>query len=171
MLTIDQSRLYREHNLNMLTSQHIREMGIEDAMKRAMEVAADGVDAVYVSVDIDVVDASESPGTGAPEFEGILARDFLRIMDMLSEYEAIGAIDLCEVAPNLDDTGRTVLLARMGMPIPLSSGARLVATPPRLGAVSDGITRIGFGAADCATAVLTAGSAWAVAAGAAGAGC
>jgi arginase family enzyme len=115
MLTIDQYRLYREHNLKMLTSLHIKEMGIEEAMKQAMETAADGVDAVYVSVDIDVVDASESPGTGAPEFDGILARDFLQIMEMLGEYEALGAIDLCEVAPNWDDSGRTVILASRGL--------------------------------------------------------
>jgi agmatinase len=115
MLTVDQYRLYREHNLKMLTSLHIREMGIEQAMKQAMEVAADGVDAVYVSVDIDVVDASHSPGTGAPEFEGISGKDFLQVMDMLSEYEALGAIDLCEVAPNWDDSGRTVLLATRGL--------------------------------------------------------
>ena len=32
-------------------------------MNDAMETAADGVDAVYVSIDIDVIDAHESPGT------------------------------------------------------------------------------------------------------------
>ena len=114
-LTIDQERLRRQHGLAMLTSKNIVERGIEDVLREAMAVAADGTDAVYVSVDIDVVDASESPGTGAPEFEGIRAREFLQMMDILSSYEAMGALDLCEVAPEWDHSGRTVLLATRGL--------------------------------------------------------
>ncbi len=114
-LTVDQERLRREHHLTMLTSKTILERGIEDVIREAMAVAADGTDAVYVSVDIDVVDASESPGTGAPEFEGIRAREFLQMMDILSGYQAMGALDLCEVAPNLDPSGLTVILAARGL--------------------------------------------------------
>ena len=80
-----------------------------------MEAASDGVDAVYVSVDIDVVDASESPGTGAPEFEGILAREFLQAMSIINEYDTLRAFDLCEVAPEWDLSGRTVMLASRGI--------------------------------------------------------
>jgi agmatinase len=114
-IPIDQYRLRHRHHLLMTTSKQIYEQGVEEIMKLAMETAADGVDAVYVSVDIDVVDASESPGTGAPEFKGILAREFLQLMDILSGYKSMAAIDLCEVAPNWDQTGRTVLLATRGL--------------------------------------------------------
>jgi agmatinase len=114
-LTTDQQDLRRRHHLLMTTSKQIYEQGVEEIMKLAMDTAADGVDAVYVSVDIDVIDASESPGTGSPEFEGIRASEFLWLMEMLSEYKPMAAIDLCEVAPEWDLSGRTELLAARGL--------------------------------------------------------
>ena len=114
-LNAEQVRLRREHNLKMMTYLDNRERGIEQVMREAMDVASDGTDLVYVSVDIDVVDVSESPGTGAPEFYGVLASEFLQIMDMLSGYKDLAAIDLCEVAPDWDHSGRTVMLASNGL--------------------------------------------------------
>ena len=114
-LKFDQALLRRAHNLKMMTYLDNRERGIEQVMREAMEVASDGTDVVYVSVDIDVVDASEASGTGSPEFYGILASEFMQIMDMLSTYKDLAALDLCEVAPNWDHTGRTVMLATSGL--------------------------------------------------------
>ena len=114
-LSLDQFRLRRDHNLKMLTSKDVRERGIKDVMRDAMEVAADGVDAVYVSVDIDIVSGVESPGTGVPEFFGIGALDFLEAMNMFADYKELGALDLCEVAPEWDPTGRTNMLAANGL--------------------------------------------------------
>ena len=88
---------------------------IEEAIKEAVEVASEGAHAIYVSIDIDVVDSSYSPGTGVPVFEGITARDFLSGMATLSTYDVIGAIDLCEVSPPFDPSGRTAYLAANGL--------------------------------------------------------
>jgi arginase family enzyme len=114
-MTTDQARLRKAHNLKMMTYLDTRDRGIEQVMREAMEVASDGTDMVYVSVDIDVVDASEAPGTGATEFYGILASEFMQMMDMLSTYKDLAALDLCEVAPNWDHSGRTVMLATSGL--------------------------------------------------------
>ena len=114
-LNTDQMRLRKAHNLKMMTYLDTRDRGIEQVMREAMEVASDGTDMVYVSVDIDVVDASEASGTGAIEFYGILASEFMQMMDMLSTYKDMAALDLCEVAPNWDHSGRTVMLATSGL--------------------------------------------------------
>ena len=114
-VTLDQDRIRRAHTLKMMTYADTRERGIEQVMQEAMDVASDGTDMVYVSVDIDVVDASESPGTGAPEYRGISAGEFLQMMDILSRYKDLAALDLCEVAPNWDHSGRTVKLASRGL--------------------------------------------------------
>ena len=36
-------------------------------------------------------------------------------MDMLSNYKDLGALDLCEVSPEWDHSGRTVMLASSGL--------------------------------------------------------
>ena len=46
-----------------------------------------------------------------PVFEGISAKDFLVAAETLGEFDIIGAIDLCEVSPPFDTTGRTAYLA------------------------------------------------------------
>ena len=61
--TLDQFDLKRNHNLKMTIAQNVRDRGIVAIMNDAMETASDGVDTVYVSIDIDVIDAHESPGT------------------------------------------------------------------------------------------------------------
>jgi arginase family enzyme len=109
-------RLYRQHRLKMLTARMIRERGVREVVREAMEAVAADTDAVYVSIDIDVVNGGEAPGTGASVFTGILAREFLEIMEVLAGYEVIQAVDLCEVSPPLDTPGvRTADLAVSGL--------------------------------------------------------
>lgn len=115
VLDADIYRIYRSQRLKMFSAQDVREQGIGEIIKEAVETAADGTDAIYVSIDIDVVDGSQSPGTGAPVFEGIDARDLLRAMEQLSTYDIIGAFDLCEVSPPLDPGERTAHLAANGL--------------------------------------------------------
>ena len=111
VLDSDIYRIYRSNGLKMISSDDIRVSGIREAVKEALEIAADGTDAVYVSIDIDVVDAAYAPGAGVPVFEGISAKDFLVAAETLGEFDIIGAIDLCEVSPPFDTTGRTAYLA------------------------------------------------------------
>ena len=115
VMDADIYRMYKRQELKMSTAKDVRTNGMEHVLRSAIEAAADGTDAVYVSVDIDVVDASHAPGTGVPVFEGIEARDFLDAMAILSEYDCIKALDLCEVAPPLDPTGNTPYLAVNGL--------------------------------------------------------
>ncbi len=65
---------------------------------------------LYVTVDIDVVDPSEAPGTGNPEPEGPPAAEVLALIRRLSSLPLVG-FDLVEVSPPYDPSGRTCLLA------------------------------------------------------------
>ena len=53
--------------------------------------------------------------TSGPVFAGIDARTFLEIMEVLSTFDIIRAVDLCEVAPGLDPAGTTADLAVAGL--------------------------------------------------------
>jgi agmatinase len=93
--------------LNLYTMSDVTARGIDDVVREAVARAADGTDAVYVTVDIDAVDPSVAPGTGTPEWGGLSADQALRAVELLGSHGTVGAIDLMEVAPTHDPTDNT----------------------------------------------------------------
>lgn len=65
---------------------------------------------LYVTVDVDVLDPSEAPGTGAPEPCGITAAELVEIVRLLAPCSIVGT-DLMEVAHAWDPSGRTGITA------------------------------------------------------------
>lgn len=65
---------------------------------------------LYLSVDLDVVDPSAAPGVGNPEPAGPSAADLLGLLRELAPLRVVG-MDLVEVAPPYDPSGRTAVLA------------------------------------------------------------
>lgn len=100
-----------ETGLNLYTQPDVAERGIEAVVREAVDRAAEGCDAVYVTFDIDSVDPSVAPGTGTPEPAGLSADEALTVMELLGAREEVGAVDLMEVAPPFDPTDNTVRLA------------------------------------------------------------
>jgi agmatinase len=96
-----------EEGLHVSYGRDVNERGIRACLADAIDHATDGVDGVYLTVDIDVVEPTIAPGTGTPEFGGIDATQLLTAMDVLGECAAIRAIDLVEVAPRLDPSRMT----------------------------------------------------------------
>ncbi|HVH30752.1 MAG TPA: agmatinase [bacterium] len=64
----------------------------------------------YVSIDIDAIDPADAPGTGNQEPEGIPARDLLAFVRRLGSLQVVG-LDVVEVSPPYDPSGRTAVLA------------------------------------------------------------
>jgi agmatinase len=65
---------------------------------------------LYVTIDVDVLDPSEAPGTGAPEPGGITAAELVEIVRLLAPCRIVGT-DLMEVAQTWDPSGRTAITA------------------------------------------------------------
>lgn len=59
-------------------------------------------DAIYISLDIDVLDPAFAPGTGTPEAGGLSSRELMEIIKVLIEKLPVQAMDLVEVSPPLD---------------------------------------------------------------------
>ena len=95
----------------VVTRPEIARIGIVEAAKRCLAAAADGVDAVYLSVDLDVVDVGLSPGVGSVNFGGISPLELLQAVETFATAEIIRAIDLVELCPPLDPSGVTGRLA------------------------------------------------------------
>ncbi len=65
---------------------------------------------VYLTLDLDVLDSSQAPGTGTPEAGGPTFLEVLRLLLSLRGMSVV-AMDLNEVAPPLDPTGATSAVA------------------------------------------------------------
>ena len=65
----------------------------------------------YVSLDIDGLDPSLTPGTGTPDPGGLTYWQYVDILRGLARRSRIVGFDLVEVNPMLDPTGVTPLIA------------------------------------------------------------
>ncbi len=100
-----------ESGLNLFTMAEVHDRGIEPVVRDAIDAAAAQTDAVYVTFDIDAVGPYAAPGTGTPCPGGLAPHQAKRVMDILGMYDCVGAVDIMEVAPMYDPTGRTAQLA------------------------------------------------------------
>ena len=66
---------------------------------------------VYLTVDMDVLDPSEFPGTGTPEAGGVRFEELLAAVRGVFARFNVVAFDNVELAPSLDPTGRSTALA------------------------------------------------------------
>ncbi|MBF8376580.1 agmatinase [Alicyclobacillus mali] len=65
---------------------------------------------VYITWDIDVFDPATAPGTGTAEHGGIFAPEAFRAITYMKALRVVG-FDLVEVAPQIDPTEQTQILA------------------------------------------------------------
>lgn len=66
---------------------------------------------VYLTVDMDVLDPSEFPGTGTQEAGGVRFTELLAALrDVLARFRVV-ALDNVELSPPIDPTGRSTALA------------------------------------------------------------
>ena len=66
---------------------------------------------VYLTVDLDVIDPSEFPGTGTQEAGGVRFTELLAALrDVLKRFNVV-AFDNVELSPPIDPTGRSTALA------------------------------------------------------------
>jgi len=103
-------KVARERQTTVLTITDIEEVGVEKAAEVALEVAWKDAEAVYLSFDIDSVDAGFVPGTGSPEPGGLLPREALKLLRLIAR-EGVCGMEVVEVAPPYDVSDMTAQLA------------------------------------------------------------
>ena len=101
----------REQGLRWHLMREIEELGAEAVIDTAIEEALDGPDAIYLSVDIDVVDPGSAPGTGTPEPGGMLPRELLRAVRRIVGKVQLAGMDIVEVSPPYDWAESTATIA------------------------------------------------------------
>ena len=95
----------KEQGMRSYMMSEITDRGLDTVVDEAVAHAADGADAVFLSIDIDVVDPGMAPGTGTPEPGGLTSRELLDTVRRLAkELNVVGA-DVVEVSPPYDGPG------------------------------------------------------------------
>ena len=94
----------------VFSSGDVHRLGAETVARQAVAHAMRGVDRFYLSIDIDAMDAGFLPGTGSIVHSGITPGQYCRMLDILGAAPMDG-LDIAEVAPSLDPSGRTERIA------------------------------------------------------------
>jgi agmatinase len=89
----------------------IEARGLPACLTEAFAIATDECDAVFLSVDIDVVDPGSAPGTGTPEPGGLSSRQLLDAVRRVTMELPVAGIDVVEVSPPYDHAEVTAYLA------------------------------------------------------------
>jgi len=82
------------------TTLDIRRLGIEEVTRQAVEIAHDGTDMVYVTIDSDVLDQAYNPG-GPPDPGGISSLELMISLFEVGKAGIAGA-DVVEIYPPKD---------------------------------------------------------------------
>jgi formiminoglutamase len=92
----------------------VSDRAVREDTTRIKKQSADfinGVDAVYLSIDMDVFPSFESPGVSAPASLGIPFEVVLELVQMIVQSRKVVALDIAEVNPRFDSDHRTARLA------------------------------------------------------------
>lgn len=97
----------KEQGLRIVMGEELHQRGMQDVCAEAVARVADKP--VFVTFDIDFLDAAYAPGTGTPEVEGFTTREALfMVRTICSRIRCIG-MDVVEVLPDKDPSGITAL--------------------------------------------------------------
>jgi agmatinase len=104
-------RWMEEQGMRWHLMREIEERGSEAVIAQAIDEALDGPDAIYLSLDIDVIDPGLAPGTGTPEPGGMLTREVLRAIRQIVAAVELAGMDIVEVSPPFDHAETTAMAA------------------------------------------------------------
>ena len=104
----DEVKYAKKRGISFITSREIHRGGVEDASLRINNLLRDQ-NAVYISLDLDVLDPAFAPAVQTLEPEGISTHQLLEIISRVNLKSLIG-FDVVEVAPQYD-SGVTATVA------------------------------------------------------------
>jgi len=100
-----------DNGVTVIDMLELRQIGPQKAVSKALDTVRDYCDQIYLTVDIDSVDPSCAPGCSTPVPGGIYGDELIALLRGLGQQRDVIAIDMVEVAPPLDPTHQTTLLA------------------------------------------------------------
>ena len=97
--------LIEKYEMKIVTTNEIRRKGAENVVRSVLRYLSDCTD-IYVSFDVDCLDASISRGTGTPVSNGLREREAEDLISKFMQNRKICCFEITEVNPTLDKIGR-----------------------------------------------------------------
>jgi agmatinase len=99
-----------EQGMRSFEMSEIVSRGLDEVVDDAIAIAMSDCDAVFLSIDVDVVDPGAAPGTGTPEPGGLTSRQLLDAVRRIAMETPVAGVDVVEVSPPYDHAEITAYL-------------------------------------------------------------
>jgi agmatinase len=100
----------REHGIAVIWLEEIWEHGTAWAVARAREISRAAADGVYLTFDVDCLDAAHAGGTCTPTPGGLSSREAIELVRGIAQGGLLG-VDVVETAPTLETSPATAFMA------------------------------------------------------------
>lgn len=100
----------RTNGIKVIWGDEVWERKPREVAHEALETASQGTDGLYLSVDVDAIDAAFAPGTSMPTPGGMTSREVIELVRGISSKGLVG-LDIVEVSPGMDPVRATSILA------------------------------------------------------------
>ncbi|MCK4522363.1 MAG: arginase family protein [Nanoarchaeota archaeon] len=103
------TRNWHQNEIEFLKNNNIRYFHMKEIAEKGISAIAESIisiaknfNALYISIDIDVLDPAFAPGTGYNEPGGLTSRQLLTLLKKLKTLNNIKAYDIMEICPKKD---------------------------------------------------------------------
>lgn len=97
----EEKYLLEKLNIKRISTKEVRSKGVENIVRSVIRYLADCTD-IYVSFDVDSLDAAISKGTGTPVGNGLREREAEDLVSKLMQNHKVCCFEIAEVNPTLD---------------------------------------------------------------------
>ncbi|UEG48751.1 arginase [Ferruginibacter lapsinanis] len=97
----EEKALIEKYGIKVITTAEVRRNGAESICRKVLRYLSECTD-IYVSFDVDCLDASISRGTGTPVSNGLKEREVEDIISKFMQNRKICCFEITEVNPTLD---------------------------------------------------------------------
>lgn len=97
----EESYIIDKYNMKVITTKEVRSKGPENVVRAVLRYLDDCTD-IYISFDVDSLDASISKGTGTPVGNGLREREAEDLISKFMQNRKVCCFEITEVNPTLD---------------------------------------------------------------------
>jgi arginase len=97
----EEKHLIDKYGIKVITSKEVRSKGPENIVRSVTRYLSDCTD-IYISFDVDCLDASISKGTGTPVGNGLKEREAEDLVSKFMQNRKLCCFEITEVNPTLD---------------------------------------------------------------------